>query len=307
LVIASFFFAPRSLGNYFLMLLPGALIAAISVRAAADDGPLMRVGLIRPLRPALLALPVIGVVVSAGGAAVAAAPLSITITSVATNGQQQLVTDATVRIFNHTGRTLHPTFTLNNTGYVTNFWTPAADPGSRVTVGAHQSETVTLAAPDVASMPSTHAPFQLFSYTTGPDAVSTSQTYTSSTDTLYLSPSSLDAPIRVGAKTVLSAQLDDRYGRAITRAGVHVDLGQVTYAQNGLLGGVASIDGAPEGASPIEAVTNAAGVATFTVVGDQASAVPDYFQAWVASPASKTPPSGYSQIVAARFVEPGRQ
>ncbi len=301
LVIASFFLAPRSLGNYFLMLVPGAVLAAITVRTAVDNGPIVHTDLVRKLTRPALAVSMLAVLAGIAGAAAATAPLTLTVTAVTTNGQQQLVTEATVRIHNHTNRVLHPTFTVNSNGYITNFWTPAGPTNQTVTLRPHQTELVTLQAPDIASMPTTQSPFQLFSYTTGPASVSSSQIYTSSTESIYLAPDAVDSAVPIGDTLVFTAQLDDRVGRAIHRAGVEVDLGQVIYAQNGLLGGVASIDGRPEGASPVPAITNRDGVATFTVTGAQSTSDPDYFQAWIAPPSEHRPPSGYSQIVGVRF------
>lgn len=301
LVIASFFFVARSMGNYLLMLIPGAIIAALSVGEATGDGPLVTGHLVRKLSRGALLMSMLAVIAGVVGAAAAPAPLDMTVVGLSTTGQQGLVTSATMRIHNNTARRLHPTFTVFESGFVTNFWTPAGRAGHPVTIGPHQTETLSLQAPDVASMPHVSAPFQMLGYTTGPAAASSSQVYTASTVSTYLTPEAIDSPVGVGKSFVFATQLVDVRGGALHRAGVRVDLGQVIYAQNGVLRGVASIDGQPEGASPATATTNADGIATFTVRGLQADSNPDYFQSWVAPSGRQFPPTGYSKLVAVRF------
>lgn len=302
LVILSFFFTPRSLGNYFLMLTPAALLAAVTAGDPPGEGHLAATSVGRKFAWPAICLSGTAVLGGLAGAVAAPSPLSIRVDKVVTNGQQQLITDATVRIHNNTGRVLHPAFSLDDNGYLTNFWAPVQGP-SRVSIAPHADKVVTLQAPDVASMPQAATPFQLFAYTSKPDAVSSSQVFTTSRDSLYLTPAAMDKPVPVGRSITFHVQLDSRLGWAIHRAGVQVDFGQIVYGENGLLGGTASIDGHPEGASPVGVVTDRRGAATFTVTGVQPSTTPDYFQAWIAPAAgSDQPPSGYSQMVSVRFV-----
>jgi hypothetical protein len=297
-VITAFFFVPRSMSNYLLMLIPAAIVAALSVRGVPHDGPLVEIPLVRRCSRGVLAISVFAVVAAVTGAVAAPAPLDMAVTGVSTNGQQGLVTAATLQIHNNTARVLHPTFTVVNAGYVTNFWTPARAGAGPVTVGPHQSEVLTLQAPDESSMPDAQAPFRMFAYTTGPAAVSSTQAYMASARSTYLMPDAVEAPIPLGKATTFTVQVDQGKGSA---GGVRVDLGQVIYAQSGSLAGVASIDGLPEGASPASAITDAAGVATFTVTGVRSDTDPDYLQAWIAPPGNRLPPTGYSEIVAVRF------
>ncbi len=297
-VIASFFFVPRSMATYLLMLIPAAIIAALSVQGATHDGPLDGIPLVRRWDRGVLAISMLAVVAAVVGAVAAPPPLDMTVTGVSTNGRQGLVTGATLQVHNNTARVLHPTFTIVNAGYVTNFWTPAGAGAAPVTIGPHQSEVLTLQAPDEPSMPNALTPFRMFAYTTGPAAVSSTQAYMASAQSTYLTPDAIESPVRLGKARLFTVQVDQGQGAA---GGVRVDLGQVIYGQNGNLKGVASIDGLPGGASPASAITNAAGVATFTVTGVQTSTDPDYFQAWIAPLGKHTPPTGYSEIVAVRF------
>jgi hypothetical protein len=102
----------------------------------------------------------------------------------------------------------------------------------------------------------------------------------------------------VDRPVTLRVQLRDRYGAVVERSGVGVQLGQIVYAQDGLLAGVASINGEPQGRSPVKVLTDANGVATFQVVGRDVLNDPVYFQAWIDDGEA---PYGYSNITSIRF------
>lgn len=302
LVIASFFFIPRSFGSYLLMLTPGAILAAASVGGTSNDDPLVRTELVRKLSGAALVISMLAVAGAAASAMATPAPLDMSVLGLRTNAQLGLVTAATLGIHNNTTRTLHPTFAVATNGIVTNFWTPVGRTRGPVTIGPHQTETLTLGAPDVASMPKAQSSFRIFGYTTGPAALSSTQGYTTSNASTYLTPDAVEAPVRVGTRLVFSAQLFDG-GAVVRRSGVVVDLAQMTPAQGGLGagGGVASIDGQPVGVLPASATTNAEGIATFVVTGTRADANPTFFQTWIAPTAQYAGPTGYSEPVAVRF------
>ncbi len=76
---------------------------------------------------------------------------------------------------------------------------------------------------------------------------------------------------------------------------MRIELGQIIYGQSQLIPAEASIDGAPEGQSPVERTTGPDGKATFRVVDSSPQGRPVYFQAWVVSKAGY--PFGYSEIV----------
>lgn len=309
LLIATFFFPPRSLGNYFLMLMPGALMAAVSVRPTTPYPREARTRTVAilgmPLRAVTIGCAAFVVVLSIGLAAVARAPLSLKIVGLHSNGQEQLVTEAVLRVHNNSGTPIHPYFTVNSGGYITNFWTPSGSVRGTgpLIIPPHATRQVRITAPDVPSMPAISQPFQVYAYTTAPrKSVSASDVEQRTTRTLYLSPAAVDSPVPVGQAIRFTVQVDDRLGRPIHQVGIRIDLGQVVYAEHGLLGGEASINGGLEGASPIAVLTDRSGQAVFTVRGVQASADPTYFQAWIA-PLANEPPTGYSQIVAVRFAQ----
>jgi hypothetical protein len=78
---------------------------------------------------------------------------------------------------------------------------------------------------------------------------------------------------------------------------VAVNLGQVLYTAEGLFPGQTSINGRPEGQSPVTSHTDANGVARFRVRAIQQQPYEVFFQAWLADPF----PHGYSSAVAVHF------
>jgi hypothetical protein len=76
-----------------------------------------------------------------------------------------------------------------------------------------------------------------------------------------------------------------------------ISIGQVLYTAEGLFPGQTSINGQPEGQSPVTALTDADGVARFTVRAIQQQPYEVFFQAWIADPF----PHGYSTAVAVHF------
>lgn len=304
LIIVSFFFTPRSLGNYLSMMLPAALVAAVTVRTPTpvDESQSSRKPLARFATP-MLALVLAGSLGAAILALVVPSPVSLKIESTVTNGQKMSVTDVTVTLTNHTDSTQRPHFTVNRNGYITNFWYPAGSKtgDTSVTLAPHATRRVTLHAPDIASMPGTTEPFKVYAYTDKPNTISSSATYRQSTTTVTLTPQAVGVPVAVGDEVIFTAQLTDRLNREVHKAGVQVGIGQVIYASAGLLGGDASIQGQAEGVTPGYAITDEQGRAHFTIIGRHASMMPTYFQAWV--PGTNSNPSGYSNIVNVQFYD----
>lgn len=300
-LVGAFFLTPRSLGNYLIMLLPAALLAAVTVESAPQRTITDRFPRLRGVTKPLLWLNLAGVFGAVAVALLARPPLTIHIDGVRTNGQQNAVTDVTVTITNNTGSAQQPHFTVNRDGYVTNFWYPhgSASGGTSLTLPPRAGRTVTLQAPDLPSMPAVDEPFQVYAYTAKPASISSSDLSTTSELFVVLNPAAVDRPVPVGVPVTFTAQLEDRLGRDVDRAGVRIALGQVVYAQNGLLGGDSSINGKPEGASSAYVDTDRHGRAPFTVVGRQPQNMPVYYQAWIAP--SGAAPSGYSSIVIVQF------
>jgi uncharacterized membrane protein len=302
LIIGSFFFTPRSFGNYLMMMLPAALVAAATVRPVTEMWAAPMASRFRRPASGLLIAALAGSLGAAVLAVVAPSPLAMTVQSLHTNGQKMSVLDVTVAITNRTDSTLTPHFTINSNGYPTNFWYPqgSTSGNTSTTLAPHATQTVTLHAPDTSSMPGVNSPFQVFAYTQGPNAISSTSPYVPTPTSVTLTPTAFDKPIAVGTPVQITAQLTDRIGRNVRKAGVRLSLGQVIYAEAGLLGGESSINGKPQGASPGFAVTDANGAATFTVVGKQARNDPTYFQSWITGDEHGAP-SGYSSIVSVQF------
>ena len=74
-------------------------------------------------------------------------------------------------------------------------------------------------------------------------------------------------------------------------------MSQVLYTQDGLFPGESSINGYAEGQSPVTALTDANGVARFTVREVQLQPYEVFYQAYIADPF----PHGYSAMVSVRF------
>lgn len=304
LLVGAFFLTPRSLGNYLMMLLPVALLAATTVDTTSQRTITDRFPPLHRITNPLLWLNVAGIGGAVALALLARPPLTLHIDGVRTNGQQKAVTDVTVTITNNTGSAQKPHFTANRNGYVTNFWYPqgSSSGDSSLLLPPHARRTVTLQAPDLPSMPAVDEPFQIYAYTTTPASISTSRLSTTSRLFVVLTPAAIDKPVPIGVPVTFTAELEDRLGRNVDRAGVRIALGQIVYAENGLLGGESSINGGPEGASPGYVETDRHGQARFTVVGRQAQNNPVYYQGWVAGTAAA--PTGYSSIVTVQFTGP---
>jgi hypothetical protein len=100
----------------------------------------------------------------------------------------------------------------------------------------------------------------------------------------------------LGTSVALNVQLRSPYGATVLKPGVRVALGQVIYAQDGLIPAEGQINSAPVGQSPVVATTNAQGVAQFHVRDASVQGGnPLYFQAYVDPSAGY--PYGYSEIV----------
>jgi hypothetical protein len=104
----------------------------------------------------------------------------------------------------------------------------------------------------------------------------------------------------VGQQFTVRAEIVNRLDRPMRVAGVPVYLGQVIYGQHGLEFSQAVINQGQPGQTPVEALTNGAGVATFRIRSPVAGSDPVYFEANLVNPAAFYP-YGYSPILAVRF------
>jgi hypothetical protein len=142
-------------------------------------------------------------------------------------------------------------------------------------------------------MPGIVAPFVVLGTTTSPDTLSVSPQFVPRPYSADLEPGSVDQVIARNGAVVFHVYLRSPFGGLVRKGGVRVALGQVIYGQGTLIDAEGSINGHPEGETPVYAYTTFQGVATFVVSDPQAQEQPLYLQAWIAA----SYPYGYSAIV----------
>ncbi len=279
----------RSYGSYALGLAPAALVAAVTgaVRRPVQVSrpqrrvTLAAVALVAPLAALALAWP---------------SPLSISILGVRTTGQLATVEQVTVRVHNRTGGSISPRFTLNDGDAVTSFWL-ASGPAA---LGPGQTATYILLSPNFFAQPPITGGFQVVAFTTSPAAISHSGSYLPTTYHLSLSPDAVNRIVPIGEDVTVRAELLNSFDQPVHETGVPVYMGQIIYSQSGLEYGEAIVNGSQQGQTPVTALTNADGVATFTIQGTLASPDPVYFEANLVND-TRFYPYGYSEIVPIRF------
>ncbi len=283
------FFATRSFGSYLVMLLPAAIAAA-----ATTTRP--------PGRCSRHWAWVGGVSGAACAAAVAmaltaASPLQLAIRAVRTTGQLATVQQLTLAVSNVTGRPVRPAFTIENGSSMTAFWRRLHGPA---VLGPHQQARYTIVAPSYLAMPSIGTGFQVLAFAQDPASVSRTSAYVASVWRVVLQPATIDHPVNRGQQITVHAEIVNRLDQPVRVANVPVYLGQVIYDQRGLEYSQAVINSAPPGRTPVQALTNAEGVATFTIRSPVANADPVYFEANLVK-TEQFYPYGYSPILAIRF------
>jgi hypothetical protein len=188
-------------------------------------------------------------------------------------------------------------FSSEGGGAITAPWNITTGPKS---LSAKSSATYVIQAPNFFAQPSLSGGFQIVALTTSPAAMSVSGPYTPTNWHVNLNPEAVNRPVLIGIPKTFEAQVLNSTNNAVDRAGIPVYLGQVSYAQQGLIFTEAVINKGQIGQTPIEARTNSQGVAIFVITGTQASINPVYFEAnLINSQASY--PYGYSDIVPIRF------
>jgi uncharacterized membrane protein len=284
------FFATRSFGSYLVMLIPAAVAGAVTIRTAPASACWRHWK--------WLALG--GGAASAAAAAFAltsASPLTVSIKSVRTTGQLATIQQVTVAVSNRTGGSVQPAFTIANGANITAFWRRLAGPKI---LRPHQRATYTIVAPSYFAMPSIASGFQVLAFAGKPASVSRSSVYLANTWRLVLRPATIERPVAVGQQITVQAEIVDRLDRPVPAAGVPVYLGQVIYDQHGLQFSQAIVNQGLPGQTPVEALTNSAGVATFVIRSPVAGQDPVYFEANLVN-SNSFYPYGYSPILAVRF------
>jgi uncharacterized membrane protein len=284
------FFAARSFGSYLVMLIPAAVAAAVTTGRAPVTACWRHWKW-----------------VAAGGAATcgaavivaltAASPLAVSIRTVRTTGQLATIEQLTLDVANHSSHSVRPAFTIENGTQMTAFWHRRQGPQ---VLGAHRRASYTIVAPSYFAMPSISSGFQVLAFTQRPASVSRSNSYLANSWRLVLQPATIDRPIAVDQEFSVQAEIVDRLDRPVHAAHIPVYLGQVIYDQRGLRFSRAVINQAQPGDTPVEALTNRHGVATFHIHSPVAGQDPVYFEANLLNPESFYP-YGYSPLLAVTF------
>jgi len=239
-----------------------------------------------------------GTLVLAAGAAVLAftvpAPLSIHIVSYHSTGQEQTIDSMRIDVSNNTGSPRRVVYVVEDGPYLGTPWLLVDSNG---VVPPHAHRTLQILAPNSSVMPSLSSAFRVAGFTTGPTAVSSSPALQPNQDRTLLTPFGFPAPIPVGSTETVQVQVVDRLGSPVRRAGIQVQLGQAVYSPSGLFATENSINGQPDGQSPVQAGTDSRGIAVFHIRADQAVGDATTLQAWLGT----TGATGYSNRVIGWF------
>ena len=284
------FFAARSFGSYLVMLIPAAVAAAATTRHPRHWPPWRGWKWV-----AACGAVASGVAVSI--ALTARSPLMMSIQSVQTTGQLATVQQVTVLVTNNTGASVRPAFTVLDGTTMTAFWPQQQGPAG---LAPHQTARYTIVAPSYFAMPSIENGFQVLAFLGNPASVSRTAAYLVSTWRVILQPDAIEHTVAAGQEITVRAEIVNRLDQQIRVAHEPVYLGQVIYAQQGLRFSQAVINQALPGATPVEALTNDAGVATFVIHSATGGSDPVYFEANLVNPVWFYP-YGYSPILPVRF------
>jgi uncharacterized membrane protein len=285
------FFGTRSFGSYLVMLIPAAIAAAATTAGRPPAVPCWRHW---------------RWVVLGGGAAcavavtaalTAASPLAISIRSVQTTGQLATLDQLNLAVTNTTGGRVRPAFTIQDGTTMTAFWRRQRGPA---VLAPHQRARYTIVAPSYFAMPSISNGFQVLAFSQNPASISRTSAYVASLGQVLLRPATIDDPVAPGRDIAVRAEIVNRLDQPMRAAGVPVYLGQVIYAERGLEFSQAVINHGQPGQTPVEALTNSRGVATFTIRSPVGGGDPVYFEANLVEPGLSYP-YGYSPILAVRF------
>ncbi len=304
------FFAARSFGSYLIMLAPVAFLAAATQWGHDDDGeppPMVPLGsevgsevgsgVVWRYWPVVALGGVVAMMAVVAVALTSSSPLTVAITGIRTTGQLATVERIQVRVHNRSNAPVRPTFTVETGGVISAFWR-MRNPPPPLRPGANA--TYTLLSPNEAAQPSVAGGFAVTAFTTGPDAVSTSGVFLPSTWHVALVPDAVANPVGLGAPVTIRAEVLDRLNRPIHVSQIPIYFGQVIYDQHGLVDSTATVNGSAPGKTPVEAITNGNGVATFVVRGTQSTNNPIYFEANLVN-FTQFYPYGYSDILLIRF------
>lgn len=292
------FFATRSYSNYLVMLILPALVAFCSVRPSPFDAPRVRQQLIGSRPRALIFLGALALVPLAAIAVTTyPQPLALHIDNVQTTGQLATVIDVTLTVTNRLDHPISPVFASQSGGAITAPWNVTS---GTTRIPAHKRVTLTLQAPNFFAQPSLSGGFQMVALTTSPQAMSVSPPFVPTRWHINLTPEAIDRPVGIGQLVTVKAEVLGPTDAPINIAGVPIYMGQISYAQGGIIYTQAIINNSQPGATPVEALTDRHGVALFTISDLTANLNPVYFEANLVNGASSYP-YGYSNILTIRF------
>jgi hypothetical protein len=288
LPVLALFFTTRSLAEYFMTLIVVWTVSLLTTNwELFKHVPRLWCGQRPRLRLLALFVPALA---AATVALAVPSPLRLSVLSVRTNGELEGVWRFEVSVTNTSSYGLRPQFQANYMGQPTTFFDRLNGPA---TLAPGQHAVYTLAAPNRGSMPGIMTPFVVVATTAHPETISVSRRFIPQPYSADLEPGYVDQIIASDGSTTFQVYLRSPFGRLVYKAGVRVALGQIIYGQEALIDAQASINGQPEGRTPVDAYTNSQGVATFHISDPQPQDQPIYFQAWIDS----SYPYGYSDIV----------
>jgi hypothetical protein len=284
------FFAARSFGSYLVMLIPAAVAAAATTQRPQLRASWRHWKWVLSGAAASCALAVLAALTSPS-------PLAMSIQSVRTTGQLATVDQLSVSVTNRSDHSVRPSFTIEDGMTMTAFWRRVHGPP---VLGPHQKAAYTIQAPSYFATPSIANGFQVLAFSHAPAAVSRTGAYVASVWRLVLRPSSITQPVARGQTITVHAEVVNRLDQPVRAANVPVYLGQVIYGQGGTQISQAFINKGYGGQTPVSALTNAQGIATFTIRSPETPHTPIYFEANLVKSGSAYP-YGYSPILAVRF------
>ena len=286
------FFATRSFGSYLVTLIPAAVAAAATIQRPRLSTSWRHWKWVCSGAVAACALAVFAALTSPS-------PLVMSIQSVRTTGQLATVDQVTMSVTNHSGHRLQPSFTVQEGMTMTAFWRRVHGPPA---LGPHQEARYTIQAPSYFAMPSITNGFQILAFSRAPPTVSRTGSYVASVWRTVLRPAAINQPVARGQLITVHAEIVNRLDQPVRAANVPVWLGQVIYGQSGTIPSEATINNGYGGQTPVSALTNDQGVATFTITlrSPVVPHAPVYFEANLVKSGSDYP-YGYSPILAVRF------
>jgi uncharacterized membrane protein len=272
-------FSARSLAAYFV---PLAVLWGVSIVSADRDvftqAPQLLATRLTDLRRRLI---VLGSAVPSAALILLAmatpSPLKVSILDTKFVTPLHAVQQITVKVTNTTGKPITPHFLTSSTQlYASTFWTPTGGPA---TLAPHQTATYTLTGTSQVADSFATDNVKIMAVSDNPPAVSWSPVRTNYTLVAALDATPDNTRYAPGTPVTLRVQLrDQETGRDVHKAGVPILMSEHQYTP-GAAPGKATVNGVNVGSGEATALTDASGMAVFTVECDSPQALPTFFQA----------------------------